>query len=208
MLYISGIRCAFKLIFLFFLVLFASSALGQAERDYLQFSLLQGWKVGHHAESKRLKTFITEYVRLDEDIKNWTELITIQCFPMGTKAVSPEYELEQLKAYRESKCPGTGKWNVIKRDKSGILYETRIKTCPAIPSPPGVDWSEEYQIKKIIHGKYNRFHIFYTVKGNSIPDDKRAQWIKIIGEARVITSTKPPWEKESDSSGDNSDQEE
>ena len=122
MLYISGIRGAFKHILLFFLALFASSTLGQTERDYLQFSPPQGWKVGYSKESQPYDYFILEFVRQDEDIKDWTELITIQSWTIGPTTVSPENELEQIKANWERKYPGTGKWNVIKKDCLKLFF--------------------------------------------------------------------------------------
>ncbi|HHT9111624.1 MAG TPA: hypothetical protein ACFYDZ_10780, partial [Candidatus Brocadiaceae bacterium] len=84
------------------------------------------------------------------------------------------------KAIREKDCPGATVWNVIEKDENSILYEWQSKPC--------LGWPDQYEIAKIIYGKYNRFQLRYTTKVYQLPPDKRDEWIEKFRDYKIETT--------------------
>jgi hypothetical protein len=136
------------------------------------------WKVGYYADKPPIYS-ATEFIREDDDINNWRELLTIQNFSTSSWGLpSPEETLNALKALREKECPGATHWNVIEKSADNILYEWQAKVCQG--------WPEQHEIAKIIYGKYNRFMLHYVAKTYDLPPDIRSTWIKRFTESKII----------------------
>jgi len=147
-----------------------------AKQGYpLSFDFGPAWKMEYYAERNKQYS-IAEYIRKEDDINTWKELLTIQRFPPLWGTSSPEGTLNRLKAVRENQCPGTTTWHVIGKDENSILYEWQSKPC--------LDWPDQHEIAKIIYGKDDTFILHYTVKAEQIPAAQRAKWIKLFLDAK------------------------
>ena len=140
-----------------------------------------GWKVGYSAEVPNQYS-ITEFIREGDDINDWNELLSFQIFPPLWGGPNPEDAFNKLKFIREMKCPAVTKWNIIYKDEKSILYEWQSRPC--------LGWPDQYEIARIIYGKYNTFVLRYTQKNYQIPDEERLEWIKRFSVAKIETSLK------------------
>ena len=132
------------------------------------------WVTGN-TQTVKGKYRIIEQVPEGGSVQNWPGLLTIQNF--ASKAGSPEFFVEELKALREKTCPGSTTWNVIEQDGRSILYEWWAKPCAG--------YAEQHEISRIIDGNSNRFGIAYTAKFSEIPVEKRTAMIQSMSEATV-----------------------
>jgi hypothetical protein len=146
------------------------------DAERLAFKPPAGWKIGNAAEDK--DPSIVELIRPGEEIKNWSELLTIQSF---SKSRSPQHTpgefLEGLKALREKDCPGSTKWNVIETGGNSVMYEWWSQPCGA--------WPEQTEIARIIYGPFTVFLLRYTKKAKELPAEERETWIKQFAEAEL-----------------------
>lgn len=139
------------------------------------------WKIGHQAKSQN--QIVVEFVRPNEKIDNWTELLTMQVI---RKPRSPE-PLDDLvpKMHQDmsKRCPKMV-WNVINRqfasetEEAGMLYEWSIKDCP-----PDAD---QHEIARVVYGRFNIFRLAYVAKTPTLAPEKREAWIKELAGSRVI----------------------
>lgn len=173
------------------LMFLSTSALAQEERVNFQIPKEEvelGWKVGNQREVPE-RYSLTELVRKDEDIKSWSELVTIHNFalPPGghTLAESVEGAFNAVKNALELQCPGSKEWNVLEKSETSILYEW-ISVGPCDP------WPKQHEIAKLLFGKSNLFQLRYTIKTSEMPADKRSRWIKVLSEAHVYTGVPRP----------------
>lgn len=155
----------------------------QTKREYLVFGFHAdewepGWKVRYSAELPN--QYLIEFIREEDDINNWNELLTIHSFPPLWGGTSPEDAFNKLKALMEKECPGAIKWNVIDKDEKSILYEWQSRPCRG--------WTYQHEIAKMIYGKYNTFVLRYTKKNYQMPDEVRSEWITRFSKAKIETS--------------------
>jgi hypothetical protein len=171
------------LMFLSFLCLMVCAGVtaSAGENESLNFELSLDWKIANHAE--RSGYVITEYVRSGDDIHHWNELFTYQNFGLGHKrGLTPQDELDALKAVKEKECPGATEWNVIEQNESSILYEWQEKPC--------LGWPDQHEIARIIFGKHNLFILHYAAKVQQLDPDTRKNWINTFEGATVDTESK------------------
>ncbi len=109
-------------------VLLAGYAPVSAQQEKVLFDIEPGWKVGYQAETPQ-GYYIIEFVRDNDDIENWKELVTVQKFFILAADSSPQQAFEKLQEIRERECPGSTTWNVIAQDTKSILYEWQAKLC-------------------------------------------------------------------------------
>ena len=139
------------------------------------------WKIGH--QTKDQNQIIVEFVRPDEKIDSWTELLTMQII---RKPRSPE-PLDDLvpKMHQDisKRCPKMT-WNVINRqfasetEEAGMLYEWAVKDCP-----PDAD---QHEIARVVYGRFNIFRLAYVAKTSALAPEKREQWIKELSGSKII----------------------
>jgi len=139
------------------------------------------WKIGN--QSKNQNQIVVEFVRLDEKIDSWTELLTMQVI---RKPRSPE-PLDDLvvKMHQETlkRCQSKT-WNVINRqfssatEEAGMLYEWAIKDCP-----PDAD---QHEIARVVYGRFNIFRLAYVAKTSELAAEKREKWIKELSASKIV----------------------
>jgi hypothetical protein len=157
------------------------------DRAWAQQELFMGgfdpkeWKVGHQAKDQN--QIIIEFVRPEEKIDSWTELLTMQVL---RKPGSPEtIDVLVPKMHQEisKRCPAMT-WNVINRqfasdtEEAGMLYEWTTKGCP-----PDAD---QHEIARVVYGKFNIFRLAYAAKTPALAAEKREKWIKELSTAKVV----------------------
>jgi hypothetical protein len=167
-----------RVVVFLYLVLSAGCATFQTEYEHLDFKIEPGWKVGSSDEIPNQYSII-EFIREGDDINNWGELLTIEN-SLLRDGYSLEDSFNSYKASLEAKCPGAITWTVIGKDEKSILYEWQAKPC--------LGWPAQHEIARIIHGKYNRFHLRHTVKTYQMPSEQRAKWVQRFSEAKIETS--------------------
>jgi len=165
-----------KAITILCLILSAGTALsGKDQTERLIFTTGTGWKIANSSEARHY--VIMEFVRDGDRLDDWKELLTIQNFGRSSSMHSPEQELNDLRAKRESECPGVTEWNVIEKNEGSILYEWHAKSCLGQP--------DQSEMAKIIFGKHNIFWLHYAAKGREFSPDARAEWIKRFTSAGI-----------------------
>ncbi len=137
------------------------------------------WKVGHARDHGFGKGNIKEYVRLNESIKNWSELITVQ-FIEGSQA-TPSQTMQQLKEIMIKRCPNTT-WVVISEEKKSITYEWKISSCSNADT--------QHEIAKLIQGNDGIHRISYVAKTSEINTKMREEILKVFAEAQLMKGGK------------------
>lgn len=145
------------------------------EHDVLFLEVNSGWKQGYYDEVSGQYS-IREFIREDENIDNWRELLTIQNFASKDWG-TPRDAFNAMQSIRERECPGSTKWNILEENESSILYESQSQDC--------LGWAAHHEIAKIIDGKYNRFRVAYTIKMYQMPSDRRSDWINYLSKVEV-----------------------
>lgn len=151
--------------------LFAGCApAAQEYTDNLVFHLddAASWKVGHHTEDRARNYAITELIRKSEDINSWSEMITVENFPLWWGGKSVSEALESLIVLRDKECPGTTEWQVIEGSPKTVSYENHTAECKG--------YAAHHEVGKIMDGRFNRFRVRYTQTTRSMPTEERDKW--------------------------------
>ena len=129
-----------------------------------------------------------EFVLPGETVDNWTELVTVQTMPgfqeRGTaESLSLEFKEKLLKS-----CP-KATWTVLHEDKNDFTFEWQTTGCKG--------WDNQYEVSRIITGKTAMHRVAYANRKLPISEDKRHQWIDLLGKASLETpasvgQTAPP----------------
>ena len=158
------------------------------ERVSSQQELLMGgfdpkeWKVRHQTGDQNQG--IIEYVRSDDKIDNWTELLTIQTLkkPAVPEPIDTYTNMREIYGELSKRCP-TIDWNMIKRQlptetmEASILHEWKTPNCPPKAAQHGIG--------RIIYGKFSIFRLVYVAKTQALAPEKRDKTIKEFSEARI-----------------------
>ena len=171
------------------LIIFAATApiLAKDKPEDWKFAMPLGkdnqeeWKLAS-SDANRGGESIMEFVRKEDDISHWKELVTMQNLRKSHSIKSPDAMLEKLKALREKLCPGKTEWKVIDRKEDSILFEWHLKQC--------ADQPDQSELARIIFGKQNVLFLHYAVKALEFPPAARAEWIKRFNQTEIIPAEK------------------
>lgn len=141
----------------------------------IKINLPPGLYIGHHAADAS-KGDILEFILPNEDIDNWSQLVTVQRMSNAWGQATPEATLEDLKAHRENLCPGVTTWNTIEYDANSITYEWQSYAC--------ADWPPQHEVAKIMYRPDARAVLHFAIKGYQMPDEIRSKWIERFASAR------------------------
>lgn len=144
-----------------------------AEKPEMHFDN-RPWKIGFQGQEGNQK--LIEFVVDGETVENWTELVTIQMFVGMTAPV--DRWLAGFKEQMEKDVKPT-KWNAIRSSESDVLFEWEIKGHPAIP--------DQYEIDRLIQGKEGFYFFHYANKNTNISAADRENWIRLMGDIRILT---------------------
>jgi hypothetical protein len=138
------------------------------------------WKIGH--QTKDQNQIIVEFVRPNEKIESWTELLTMQIIRKPRSPEPIEDLVPKMHQATSKRCPKM-MWNVINRqfasatEEAGMLYEWAIKDCP-----PDAD---QHEIVRVVYGRFNIFRLAYVAKTPELAAEKREQWIKELSASKI-----------------------
>ncbi len=172
-------------IILSLLILFTAGApiLAKDKPEQWKFAMPKGkdnqeeWKLAS-SDGTRSGESILEFVRKEDDISHWKELVTMQNLRKSHSIKSPDAMLEKLKALREKLCPGQTEWKVIDQKEDSILFEWHLKRC--------ADQPEQSELARIIFGKQNVLFLHYAVKALEFSPDARAEWVMRFNKAEIM----------------------
>ena len=134
------------------------------------------WVKGSESEDRKQKTFLVEFVRKGETVKNWTELFSVFNLLLTESSPTREQLMDNLRARMQQRCPNV-EWKLIEQRSNDLLYEWRITKCAPHP--------DQHEIARIVDGNSNRFKISYTAKVTELTETKRKQWTDILLRAEV-----------------------
>jgi Protein of unknown function (DUF2846) len=117
-----------------------------------------------------------EFVLPGETVDNWTELVTVQLMPGFQERATAESSGLEFKQKLLTPCPKAA-WTVLQEGKTDFTYEWQTTGCKG--------WDNQYEVSRIIAGKTAMHRIAYTNRKLPIPEDKRRQWIDLIGKASL-----------------------
>ena len=135
------------------------------------------WNIGHQAENEVGR--ITEFVRPEENVENWTELLTVLTYDKALIDLVPLEEVaEQLREDFVSQNPGST-LTVIREEPNSVLFESHVKGSGAVP--------DEDHVARILDGWWKRFLISYAVRAPVImTPERRAEWIEWLSETSIL----------------------
>ena len=144
-----------------------------AEEVALGFDNRQ-WELGYHTVTDQQE--IREFVLKGENVKKWTELVTVQSFPGLQLNVDPEDYMNEMVRNLKKACPGA-KVKLIRKGSSDIVFEWEIAGCS------GQD--NQYEIDRIIAGDRAMYVLHYAIKDPPISPGRRSEWIRILDQASL-----------------------
>ena len=131
-----------------------------------------GWKVGYEERERFSNNNIREIIPQNENIDNWTKMITIQ-FYSGRKDDPEKFE-KALEASMKKRCKETI-WKVINKDNKSILYEWSINNCA--PNP------DQHEISRIFLGNDGLHRAAYTEKVENMQRATHDEWVKRLSNS-------------------------
>lgn len=110
----------------------ASIAIANASRANLEDEVLlvdipRGYKVGFQRNDNNMR--MTEMVPVNESVKNWTEMVTVQVF-YRLQDVKPEQFKGRLEQLWTGGCPGSKSKPVAQGEVGGYPSITWVMFCP------------------------------------------------------------------------------
>jgi len=144
------------------------------------------WTIGNQTSDQNQR--IIEFVRPNENIDNWTELLTSQIIRKPSNVVSIDVFVARLHNEDRKLCPEGFEQKVIARgqktdtEEASVIYEWEMKDCA-----PNAD---QHEVAKIIYGKFSIFRLAYVERTNKLSSEKRQKWINNLKEAKIVVLNK------------------
>lgn len=119
---------------------------------------------------------LSRWVWTGESIDNWVEALEVVNVRRPDVPPALEEAFRSAIASRQSYCPeATGR--VITSDSTSVLYEITTVGCAGR--------SDEISLTRVVYGRNQVFSLIYTNKDPLQAYAKRADWIKVLSEAKV-----------------------
>jgi hypothetical protein len=155
------------------------------ERLDLQFDG-RPWGIGYGV-SNDTQGAVTEYVLPGETVHAWTELVTVELLPPHHSA-GIDALMEMTRALLAQMCLQFT-WRVLNRENQDVLYEWRHAGSPEMGQPP------QHEIARYVKGERGIHRAAYVAKTNPLPAQVRDQWVKLIGQGKLVKHASAPWAK-------------
>lgn len=152
------------------------------ERIELQFDG-RPWSIGYSAHEPT-QGAATEYVLPGETVEAWTELVTVELLPRAQRRADVNELVEATHDFFARSCLQLY-WRILKRQKQEVLYEWRHAGSPQLGQPP------QHEISRYVKGETGIHRAAYVVKSNPMPEPVREQWVKLIGQGKLVKLTAP-----------------
>lgn len=119
---------------------------------------------------------LSRWVWTGESIDNWVEALEVVNVRRPDVPPALEDAFRAAITSRQSYCPdATGR--VISSDSTSVLYEITTVGCAGR--------SDEVSLTRVVYGRNQVFSLIYTNKDPVQAYARRADWIKVLSEARV-----------------------
>src|SRR5262245_24799678 len=141
----------------------------------------RSWELGYQTEVG--SQAISEYVLHGETVDRWTELVTLQTFSGPEGAVPSSSVVDEFKQKVLKGCPDA-LWRVVNEGQDDVVYEWRTTDCRG--------WDNQHEIARIFKGGSGLHRLAYATRTLPLADEKRAQWVSLIGAAHVKAVVEPP----------------
>jgi hypothetical protein len=141
------------------------------------------WKLDFEAfEENQVGVYwIKEYVRGDESVYNWSELLTFQFLPVSEGGVrDPLMWALSVLSNLEEDCSNGFAADVLEANYTLALYEWSYKDCAS--AVPGT--FDQHELAVFLRGDDGMHAVHYVVTGR-IGSGDRNRWIGILLEARL-----------------------
>jgi hypothetical protein len=125
---------------------------------------------------------ITEYVLPDETVNGWTELVSVQTFPGAQETTALASVVGVFKDKLLKECPDA-LWRILKESQDEVLHEWKTTGCRG--------WDNQHEIAKLMKGKSAIYRVSYANRSLPLEDEKRAQWVELVGAARIEEEAGP-----------------
>ncbi len=144
----------------------------ETPREEFYFPLDRGgWKLANQGGVPGLHR-ILEFVRTDESLPDWTEIVTVQSYA-GKPTGVPRDDLAVLKSASDRICPAATEWSVIEEHSTTLIYEVRT-TATCHGHPP------QHEIGKILYGNSARMVVFYAKRKERLEPAERRTWLDLL----------------------------
>lgn len=134
------------------------------------------WSIGQRIVNRNGS--VAEWVRNGETPQDWERLFTVQrMFQRGGATAKARDIYERIEADLKRYCPKV-EVQVIKDGERDLVYEWRI--------PEGAGPAPRHELVRIVIGKVDAHRLAYAGRGPQLPAEERAEWLKQLGEARLV----------------------
>ena len=144
------------------------------------------WKVGFQTRPKSFgdASYIREIIPKEDDIKNWSKIVTIQYID-GKSNVPPNEFVTALIGDIKKACPDA-EWEIIESNTRSIIYEWYTKACktPASKSNPNIH-TPQHEVARVIFGNEGIHKVSYNEKTKSLSPATREKWISNLREVKL-----------------------
>jgi tetratricopeptide (TPR) repeat protein len=141
----------------------------KTETFSLDWTGYEDWKLGDKQKSEH--SYVYDYIKEDEEIEHWTELINSNSTPLSQKI--PMYYLINLMKEQVTSKSETSEFEVLEVDSLSeniwVIFTIENNTSPEFPTP-------ESQLWYIIQGKKGVYLNFWTNRKDSISDEEIEEW--------------------------------
>ena len=145
--------------------------------DALAFSIdLTQWTLAHKYAGEDAR--VMEFVRPGDNIKNWSELCTLQQIRrVPGIQISPQ---EVAQTFRDSLSERVdiAHWQVLAADDRSITVLWSVQGDPK--------HADQHEIMRYIIGEATLYRVAFTKKARSLSDEQRQQWLVSLQEANLL----------------------
>lgn len=140
--------------------------------------LQQRWKLGHDAVLP--DSLIFEWIPKNEDIDNWSELLSIQYFRFNgdVKSQTASEFVQRFLKLINKQFPGVTS-TIFKESPDDVSLEWIISN-----TKQGQPAQEE--LVRVITTKEGLSRLAYTKKGSDLSQSERNKWLKYLMDAKVV----------------------
>jgi hypothetical protein len=164
-------------------IAFASMAVAELENENLLVAVPQGYKVDFQRNNNNLR--MTEMVPLNESVKDWTEMVTVQVLYRLTD-VAPEKFKSRLEQQWSSVCPGSQSKSIKAGTEGGYPSVIWAMTCKLNPTTnkPENTWF------RAIQGA-DSFYLVQKAYKFTPTKAQESQWVAYLQKATVCDTRVP-----------------
>ena len=141
---------------------------------------IDDWKVAHHQVSRRDDNL--ELTRNDEAIQEWTELLSMQRFPMLSRSAATVRGMVDTMRDGLKQTDPKVEFVVVNETPTEVFYHWRTNPTEKHPA--------QHEVAKIFKGQKDFYRVAYVKKTSKLADAEFDLWSKAIGDAKLGPANK------------------